>query len=43
MGLTVNLTGMAVYASTLDAAKETKYSFIMTFRTQFAEFPQETR
>ncbi len=41
-GTTVNLSVIAVYASTFDAAEETKYSCLITIRTQSAEFPQET-
>ncbi len=40
-GTSVNLTAVAVYALTLDAAEKTH--FMMTFRTQSTEFPQETR
>ncbi len=40
-GTTVNLTVVAVYAPTLDAAEGVKDSFMMTFRIQSTEFPQE--
>ncbi len=40
-GTSVNLTVVAVYALTLDTAEKTH--FMMTFRTQSTEFPQETR
>ncbi len=41
-GAIVNLTAIAVYAPTLDTEEEVKDSFLMTFKMQSTELPQET-
>ncbi len=41
-GTTVNFTVTAVYAPTLDTTGGRRTHFMMTFRTQPTEFPQET-